>query len=163
MFPDRPRTARTRARIAAPVLLPLVAVVLAACGVVSTTAPSPTPADFPGIAIELIKRGIVVGDPIAGDAGCDDRVLIPTAISFPASGLDEPKPVRVYLYVFRDRATFDRLQASVDNCARSYVTDPSTYELVAESPFVIAGQGPWGSEFKARLREGLTVAAGSGD
>ena len=146
-----------------PLAVCLAALFVAACGVVSTTPPSPTPADFPGIAIELIKRGVVVEDPVSGDAGCPDRVLTPTAISFRASGLDQPAPVRIFLYVFRDRTTFDRLQASVDDCARSFVTDPATYERIAESPFVIAGQGPWGATFKARLREGLTVAAGTGD
>jgi hypothetical protein len=141
----------------------LVALFVAACGVVSTTPPSPTPADFPGIAIELAKRGLIVSDVIAGDAGCDDHVLAPTAISFLASGLDQPTPVRIRLYIFRNRATFDRLQGTVDNCARSFVTDPATYESVAESPFLLAGQGPWGATFEAKVREGLEVAAGTGN
>jgi uncharacterized protein YfaQ (DUF2300 family) len=65
--------------------------------------------------------------------------------------------------VFRNRATFERLRATVDSCARSFVTDPATYESVDESPYVVAGQGPWATGFEAALRQGLDVAAGSGD
>jgi hypothetical protein len=147
---------------ARPLAVCLVALVVAACGIVSTTAPSPTPADFPGIAVEFGKRGILLEHAVAGDAGCDDHILSPTAISFDASGLDQAAKVRIHLYVFRDRTTFDRLRATVDSCARSFVTDPATYESVDESPFVVAGRGPWGSAFEAALRQGLHIAAGSG-
>jgi len=140
----------------------LVALVVAACGLVSTTPPSPTPADFPGIATEYAKRGIAIEHVVSGDAGCDDHVLAPTAISFDASGLDQATKVRMYLYVFRNRETFERLRATIDTCARSYVTDPETFESFEQSPFVVAGQGPWGPKFKAALREGTEVAAGTG-
>ena len=141
----------------------LVALLVAACGVVSTSPPAPTPADFPGIAIELVKRGVVVEHPVSGDAGCSDRTLSPTAIGLDASGLDQAGVVRVYLYIFRNRAAFERLRASVDDCARNFITNPETYESIEDSPFVVAGQGPWGSRFKAALRDGLKVAAGTGN
>ena len=100
-------------------LPPILAVVLAlvGCGTISTTPPAPTPADFQGIATELTVRTILIEDIVAGDAGCDDRTLIPTAIGLTASGLDQPTPVRIYLYIFRNRDSFDRLRASVDDCA----------------------------------------------
>ena len=140
-----------------------LAIIAAGCGIVDPTPPSPTPADFGGIAAALVQGGIKVVHPISGDAGCNDQVLGPTAISFDASGLDQAPPVRIYLYVFRDRATFERLRATVDSCARSFVTDPETYESAEQSPFVVAGQGPWGAEFKATLRKVLETTAGSGD
>jgi hypothetical protein len=136
--------------------------VAAACGFVETTPPAPTPADFIGISSELAKRGITVDHVVSGEAGCPDPVLTPTAIAFDASGVDQSDAVRVYLYVFRNREVFERLRTTIDTCARSFVTDPETFESVEESPFVLAGQGPWGEAFKAALREGLTVAAGSG-
>jgi hypothetical protein len=141
----------------------LVALVVAACGIVSTTPPSPTPADFLGIAAELGRRGIAVGRSVSGDAGCDDRTLSPTAISFDASGLDQATKVRIHLYVFRNRATFERLRSTIDACARAFVTDPATYESVEESPYVVAGQGPWAAGFEAAFRQGLDVAAGTGN
>jgi len=146
-------------------LPPMLVVVLAlvGCGTISTTPPAPTPADWQGIATELTVRSILIEDIVAGDAGCDDRTLIPTAIGLTASGLDQEAPVRIYLYIFRNRASFERLRASIDECARAFVTDPEAFETVEESPFVLAGQGPWAPEFEAAVREALTVAAGTGD
>jgi hypothetical protein len=140
----------------------LVSLALGACGVVSTTPPAATPADFPGITAELAVRGIQVNQFVSGEAGCDDPVLVPTAIAFDAKGLDQPEDVRIHIYIFRNRESFERLRASVDACAASFVTDPETYETLEESPFVLAGQGPWAPEFEAALREGLASAAGTG-
>jgi hypothetical protein len=151
----------SRARAAALSIAAVLA--LAGCGTISTSPPAPTPADFQGLAAELTKAGVVIDRIVSGDAGCDDPVLIPTAIGLDASGLDQPEPVRVYLYIFRNRASFDRLRSTVDDCAQSFVTDPDTFESVEQSPFVIAGQGPWAPEFEAAVRSALEVAGGTGD
>jgi hypothetical protein len=143
--------------------LGFLALLVAGCGLVETTPPAPTPADFQGIASELVKRAVVIDHIVSGDPGCGDKVLSPTAIGFDATGLDQPTKVRIYLYVFRDRATFERLRATIDACARTYVTDPQNYESIEQSPFVMAGQGPWAPGFEAALRKGLEIAAGTGD
>jgi hypothetical protein len=140
-----------------------LALAVAGCGALTTTPPAPTPADFQGITSELAKRGVGVNHFVSGDAGCPDPVLTPTAIAFDAKGLDQADYVRIYVYIFRNRDTFERLRASIDACAASFVTDPQTYESVDESPYVLAGQGPWGTEFEAALRAGLAAAAGTGD
>lgn len=140
----------------------LMALASGACGIVSTSPPEPTPADFPDLAIELTQRGILIDNVVSGDAGCDDPVLIPTAIAMDASGAGQTKPVRVYLYVFRTSEVFERLRSTVDDCARSFVTDPETFESIDQSPYVLAGQGPWAPAFEAALRDGLELAAGNG-
>ena len=147
-------------------VLPLAALLLTlvgACGTISTTAPAPTPADFEGIAAQLAKRGIALGDVVSGDAGCQDPTLIPTAIGFTAHGVDQAEPARIHVYIFRNRDAFERLRASVDECARSFVTDPETYETVEQSPFVVAAQGPWAPGFETALRDALEAAAGTGE
>jgi len=141
----------------------MLAFLVAACGTIETTPPAPTPADFGGIANELGQRGIRVENVVSGDAGCTDPQLIPTAIGLTASGLDQAKPVRIYLYIFRNRDSFEKLRAAIDTCARSFVTDAETFESIEQSPYVAAGQGPWGQQFEAALRAGLEVAAGTGD
>ena len=140
----------------------LAALAVSACSFVETTPPAPTPADFQDTAIQLTQHGVTLDHVVSGDAGCDDKVLAPTAIAFDASGLDQPTKVRVYLYIFNNRDAFERLRATIDDCARNFVTDPETYESLEQSPFVIVGQGPWGPKFKAALRAGLEVAAGTG-
>lgn len=142
-----------------------VALVVAGCGTISRTPPAPTPADFPGMAGVLTQHGIRV-DPatiVSGDAGCDDANLARTAIGFDASGLDQSKPVRVHIYIFRNRATYERLRSTVDQCAASFVTNRDTFESVETSPYVVAGQGPWGATFKDNLRAAIAAAAGTGD
>ena len=68
----------------------------------------------------------------------------------------------MYLYMFRDRAAFERHRAQIGPCAESWVTDPQTYEQIEQSPFIVAGQGPWGTAFEAALRATLGEAAGNG-
>ena len=139
------------------------AVAIAGCGVLTEPAPAPTPADFQGIASEIVKRGIAIDHLVSGDAGCDDDVLNPTAIGLDASGKDQEEPVRLYLYIFRNRDAYERLRSAIDGCAEASSPIAETFELIELSPFVLAGQGPWAPEFKATLREALTVASGTGD
>jgi len=159
MSPTRPAFGRLTI---APVVLAM-AFVAGACGILTTTPPAPTPADFQGIASEIVRRGVAIEHLVSGDAGCDDAVLNPTAIGLDANGLDQDETVRLYLYIFRNREAYERLRSSVDECARSFVTDPDTFESIESSPFVLAGQGPWAPDFKAALREALTEASGTGD
>ncbi len=140
----------------------LAALAVSACGIVSTSPPEPTPADFSDLAIELTQHGIVIDNVVSGDAGCDDPVLIPTAIAMDASGMGQTKPVRLYLYVFRTSEVFERLRSTVDDCARSFVSDTETFESIDQSPYVLAGQGPWAPAFETALRAALEVAAGNG-
>jgi hypothetical protein len=159
---DRPRPARFTALATLGALVAL-ATALAGCGIVSTTPPAPTPADSLGIVSELSGRGIRVGSMVSGDAGCPDPILAPTAIRLTAGGLDQPTDVTLHLYIFRNRASYEKLRGTIDQCARSYVTDPATFESIdAYSPFVVAGQGPWGERFREAVRDSLRVAAGTG-
>ncbi len=140
----------------------LSVLVVAGCGTVETTPPPPTPANFPDLAGGLALRGLKIDHVVSGDAGCTDSTLIPTAISMDAYGLDQATPVRLYLYIFGSSDSFERLRPTIDDCARSYVTDPDTFESVDQSPYVVAGQGPWGQAFEAAIRDGLAAAAGNG-
>ena len=165
MTPIVPEAARPRLsrRFRALALLAIAAWLVASCGSISTGPPSPTPADFSGIAAELAKRGVGVDHVQSGDAGCADHVLSPTAIGFDAAGLDQTAPVRIHLYAFKDHETFERLRSLVDACARQFVTDPQTYESIDASPFVLAGQGPWGTAFETAIRQALEAAAATRD
>jgi len=141
----------------------LASIVLAGCSTISRTPPPATAAPFPGIASQLSLHGIRVTGIASGDAGCADVNLARTAIGFDASGLDQASTVRIHVYIFRDRATYERLRASIDQCAAAFVTDPETFESVETSPYVVAGQGPWGAVFKDNIRAAVTEAAGTGD
>jgi len=150
-------------RVVGIVGLLVTAGIAAGCGTISRTPAPPTPAPFPGIAGQLSLHGIRVTGIVSGDAGCADTNLAKTAIGFDAAGLDQATSVRLHIYIFRNRATFERLRATIDQCAAAFVTDPDTYESVETSPYVVAGQGPWGAVFKDNVRAAITDAAGTGD
>ena len=133
---------------------------VAGCGALHVTPEPATPTDFPGLAGRFDKASIHVSDWVSGDAGCTNGDLVPTAISFMASGLDQVEPVKVYLYIFRDHAAFDRHRDEIGACAQSYVTDPQSYEEIEQSPYIVAGQGPWGTQFEAAVRATLESGAG---
>lgn len=158
-----PHPPRSRAPgFAVATLLIALLVVLATCGL-TTTSPPPTPADFQGIAGELVTRGLRIDHIVSGDAGCDDITLERTAIGLDAVGLDQATPTRLFIYIFRNRASFDRLQGTVESCARSYAADPDAFESIESSPFVVASAGPWAPQFAAAVRAAITKAAGTGD
>lgn len=156
------RSARSGRPFAQVFALLLVTAVVAACSTISRTSPAPTAADFPGIAGVFSQRGIRVDRIVSGDAGCDDIDIVRTAIGFDASGLDQASPVRIRVYIFRNRATFERLRATIDTCAAAFVTDPETFESIDQSPYVVAGQGPWGTAFRDAVRAAIGEAAGTG-
>jgi hypothetical protein len=143
------------------VLVVLAALILAGCGQPIGTAPPATPADFPGIAGVLARRGIAVRDIVSGDAGCKDEELARTAIRFTASGLDQPEAVTLRVYIFRNREAYDRRRSSVNTCALGWSRSPDALVSIDASPFVLMGQGPVGSAFAAALRSGMVEAAGA--
>jgi hypothetical protein len=140
----------------------LLAIALTGCSTLTGTPPAPTPADFPGIATALARHGIRIDGIVSGDPGCDDANLVPTAIRFEASGLDQPAPTRAYIYILRNRAAFDRLLPDVARCAMTFVTDEEGEPWIPISPFVLTGPGPWPPAFRNALTDGLTEAAGTG-
>jgi hypothetical protein len=162
MSPIRHRPLSWASIAARGALLSALLIGLAGCGL-ATAPPSPTPADFQGIAGELVTRGLKIDHIVSGEAGCDDLTLKRTAIALDATGLDQATPTRLYIYIFRNRDSFDRLRDSVDGCARTYATDPGAYESFQASPFVVASAGPWAPQFRTAVRAALTKAAGTGD
>jgi hypothetical protein len=123
----------------------------------------PNPESFPGISGQLGRFGVNVASWTSGDDGCDDPTLSATAIRFVASGLDQAEPVVLRIYIFRNRDAWERRLADVDACASAWADDPATFLLIQQSPYVLAGQGPWAPDFEAALRKGIQEAAGSGD
>ena len=109
-------------------------------------------------------RRIAIDDIVSGDAGCDDPDLIPTAIGFDAPRAStRPSRCGSTCTSSATGTSFEQLRATIDVCARSFVTDAETYETVEQSPFVLAGQGPWAPGVRGRHPRGPRVAAGTGD
>jgi len=152
--------APSRARLAGIVLL--LSIALAGCTDVLQSPPTPNPEPFPGITGQLGRFGVNVLSWTSGDPGCDDPSLSPTAIRFEAQGLDQPTPVQLRIYIFRNREAFDRRKSDVESCVAAWAEDPARFEILNESPYVLAGQGPWPPEFEDAIKKGLKESAGNG-
>ena len=148
-------------RISLPCLL-VLAFLVSGCAGLLQSPPVPDPEAFPGIAGQLGRFGVEVLNWTAGDPGCDDPTISPTSIRFEAQGLDQPTPVLLRIYIFRNREAWERRLADVDACAAQWAVDPPTFELLQVSPYVLAGQGPWPPEFDAAVYKAILEAAGSG-
>lgn len=155
-------TSRTAHRSNPVGLLAVVAIALAACQGLLVSPPTANPAPFPEIVGQLGRFGVDVASWTSGDPGCDDPTLSPTAIRFEATGLDQPAPVQLRIYIFRNREAWDRRKADVDACAAAWAVDPATFELIDISPYVLAGQGPWPPGFEGAIRQALEESAGNG-
>ncbi len=140
----------------------LAAFVVAGCSAFAPGTPAATPTDFAGIVAELAASGIGVDHVVSGDPGCPNERLARTAISFDAVGAGQSTATRIYLYAFKDDPTYQELRSMIDECARSYVTDPNAYGAVDAPPYVFAGPGPWAPSFKDALRAALQRAAVGG-
>jgi hypothetical protein len=150
-------------------LVPLIAILLGAtlagCSSIerlSSPEPSATPASFPGITRVLGPKGIFIDTIVSGDAGCADTGLAKTAISFRASGLDQPAPIALRLYRFADDAALQRRLGDLSTCAASYVTAPERFIRIVVSPYVVQGDGTLAPEFEQVLTDGLRIAATDG-
>lgn len=133
-----------------------------ACGAISFSPPPHAPESFPEIVSQLGRFGVEAENWVAGDAGCSDPTLGPTAIRFDARGLDQPTPITMRIYIFRNRDAWERRRADVDRCVAEWAEDPASLEFVDRSPYVLAGPGPWGSEFEDAVRKALGEASGTG-
>jgi hypothetical protein len=140
----------------------VVAAIAAGCGALTVSPPVPGPESFPELSGQLGRLGVSIEDWTSGDDGCDDPTLAPTAIRFEAKGLDQPTPVTLRIYIFRNKDAWDKRQSDVDTCVAQWADDPATFEIVSTSPYILAGQGPWPPGFAGAVRAALMAAAGTG-
>ena len=91
--------------------------------------------------------------------------LAKTAIAFDASGLDQAQPVRIRVYVFRDRDTWQRLSASVPRApGHDMSARPGDLRVVQHPRRTSSRARDRGRRAsRSRLKSAFTTAAGNGD
>jgi hypothetical protein len=150
----RPEPRLRRAVVAAT----LLSLLFAGCGAPAGP-PSPTPADFPGIARLLDARWIRVSGVVAGDPGCSNPALARLAIAFDAQGLDQPSPLRLHAFLFADAAALERNRTAAEGCVAAGLPAGAPLVSLAVPPYLVAGPGPWPPRFRDALRGALEEAA----
>jgi hypothetical protein len=156
---DRRWTARSK--LAATVSLALL---LVACQANDPAAA--TPRDNAGVLEELARHGVTAVEQRSGDTGCGDASLVANAIHWRLRVGSDPTPRDVYLFRFKDRATFQQNAAVVEACRQAFEARSSraggVVDAVAISPWRAFGDG-WSPELQDSLTAALTLAAGNGD
>ena len=143
--------------------LGLVVLLVAGCSYVETTPPPPTPADFRGSpASSSSAASSSTASSRATPAATTRSSARPPSRSTRRGSTRRPRSGSTCTSS-GNRATFERLRATIDACARTYVTDPQTYESVEQSPFVMAGQGPWGRAVRGGPAQGAGGGGRTGD
>lgn len=142
--------------------LALACLVVAACGTISSSPPPAGPDDFVGISRRMAASGVTIQHVVSGDAGCDDPQLGRTAIRFEASGVDQAQPATVYLYIFRNRAAFQRNRPVVAGCAGAYAPEPPGAQRIEVSPYILVAAAPLAPGLADALTNALREAAGTG-
>ena len=96
---------------------------------------------------------------MSGETGCDDPRLRDNAIRFEMTAPGERTPRSLYLFVFRDRAGYERAAMPVEACRRTFAARASRpVDAVAVSPYRLFGEGLT-SDVRALLESALAEAA----
>jgi hypothetical protein len=137
--------------------LATIALALGAC---SGRAPSPSPGGFQEVLEALARRGATVTQIVSGDPGCADRTLVANAIRFHVR-LDDGVDREVHLFGFRDAAALGRAQASLTECARSFMAErlDESSGSVEVGPFHAFG-APWSERLSVLLGDAFREAIG---
>jgi hypothetical protein len=91
---------------------------LAGCSVF--VAPSPTNGALAEVVNALVRRNMTITNVVAGDAGCADPTLQGNAVRYDVSMAGEVDTHPIYVFRWKDQATFDTAKAAFDACVANY-------------------------------------------
>ena len=139
-------------------LLPLA---LALSGCYSLTEPSFRPGDPRDVFNAIVRRGLIVSEPLAGETACADPELIANTIYLTAQ-LPDGEPRDVYIHVYREK-TWEQSAAEVDACQAEYAAaDPDSQVVRIDVPTYRVFGADWSAELTAELRAALEEASQAG-
>ena len=125
-----------------------------------------TPQPATGVFTELAILGGSTPNLVAGDPGCNQPDMIPSAIHaqvrVPATA---SQLTDVYLFTWADHDAWSRGAVAFDSCRAEYAASQSaaggTVDELDVSPYRAFGAG-WSSALKSALQQAMTKAAGNG-
>jgi hypothetical protein len=131
-------------------------------GCYSLAAPSFAPGDQRDVLSALARRGLVLSEPLAGEAACDDPDLIGNVVHLTARLPDEAEPRDVYIHTYRERS-WSASRAEVDACQAEYAAKhPDATIGRLDIPTYRAFGADWSAGLTAELRAALEEASRAG-
>jgi hypothetical protein len=143
-------------------MLVVLVVGLVAGGCYSLSQPSFAPGDQRDVLRAIVRRGIVVGDPLPGESACADPDLIGNVLHLTARLPDEAEARDVYIHAYRERS-WEASEAEVDACQAAYAADhPGSVVQRLDIPTFRVFGADWSPELTDELRAAIEEASRAG-
>jgi hypothetical protein len=147
-------------RLRSLLLAVLASLLVGAC--YSTAEPSFHPGDTRDILQSVMRRGIEVTEPIAGQTACDDHDLVGNTLYFTARMPGEAEYRDVYVHTYREKY-WDRSSAEVDACQAVYAEAHPNAEITRlDIPLYRVFGADWSDDLTEQLAKALEEAAEAG-
>jgi hypothetical protein len=135
---------------------------LALGGCYSLTEPSFDPGDQRDVLQSIVRRGIVISEPLTGETACDDRDLVGNAMYLTARLPDEAEARDVYVHTYREKSWEASLE-EVDRCMAEYAAANPGAEIVRiDIPTFRVFGADWSEGLTEQLRKAFEEASQAG-
>ncbi len=147
-------------RLLAPALALVGAFALGGC--YSLSEPSFDPGDQRDVLQSIVRRGIVISEPLTGETACDDRDLVGNAMYLTARLPDETEARDVYVHTYREKSWEASLE-EVDRCMAEYAAANPGAEIVRlDIPTFRVFGADWSEGLTEQLRKAFEEASQAG-
>lgn len=134
----------------------------AASGCYSFAEPSFKPGDARDVFASIVRRGVVVSEPLAGQTACDDPGLIANTLYVTARMPEETEPRDVYIHTYREKRWQEGLE-EVDACEAAYAeAHPGSRITRLDIPVYRVFGADWSDELAQELEVAFEEAARAG-
>ena len=124
--------------------------------------PSFDPGDHRDVLKSIVRRGIVVTEPLAGATACDDPALIGNSLYLTARMPDEAEAVDVYIHTYREK-NWEESAEEVDRCMAEYAADHPGSEIGRlDIPVYRVFGADWSDELTEQLTKAFEEAQNAG-
>jgi hypothetical protein len=148
------------ARLSSIMALALSASVAAGC--YSFTEPSFDPGDKRDVLQSIVRRGLVVSQPVVGKTACDDPDLVANSLYLTARLPGETTARDVYVHSYREK-WWQRSEAEVDACQAAYAAEHPGAEIVRlDIPTFRVFGADWSPELTRELQAAFEEASRAG-
>jgi len=147
-------------RLLAPALALVGALALGGC--YSLAEPSFDPGDQRDVLQSIVRRGIVISEPLTGETACDDRDLVGNAMYLTARLPDETEARDVYVHTYREKS-WEASSEEVDRCMAEYAAaNPGAEIARLDIPTFRVFGADWSEGLTEQLRKAFEEASQAG-
>jgi hypothetical protein len=131
-------------------------------GCYSFAEPSFKPGDPRDVFASIVRRGVIVSEPLAGHTACDDPEMIANTLYVTAHLADETEPRDVFIHTYREKRWEESIE-EVDACEAAYAAaNPDSVITRIDIPTYRVFGADWSEELTRELQVAFEEAAQAG-